>query len=216
MCLKVLGLPKILWAPSYYCLLRVKSTAQVLHLRGQPKVYYRAWHSASSGCWSTMWPNELVYTVSNKSLPLHIDRLSYFTRISYMQMKSHQIACDEQSQQSGVHPGLLLNIVYKANSPEIFCQVSTASLLKLGHVIRNMWSICLWTIFYQVHQNSVFVLNVKNAFMSLFMSPLSSLFLNDGRMCFAKFKIDKGISTFVPTSAYGRVSFVYSWENSYF
>lgn len=40
--------------------------------------------------------------------------------------------------------------------------------------------------------------------MSLFMIPFNLLFLNDGRMGFAKFKINKGISTFVPISAYGR------------
>lgn len=43
--------------------------------------------------------------------------------------------------------------------------------------------------FYPVHQNAVFVLNVKMPFMSLFMTFLKVLFLNDARTCFAKFKI---------------------------
>lgn len=62
--------------------------------------------------------------------------------------------------------------------------------------------------FYPVHKNAVFILNVKMPFMSLFMSPLKSLFLNDGRTCFAKFKIYKGIVILFQTSAS-----VYSWEN---
>lgn len=70
--------------------------------------------------------------------------------------------------------------------------------------------------FYPVHQNAVFVLNVKMPFMSLFMSPLKLLFLNDGRTCFAKFKIYKGICNFIPNISFWESSFVYTWENSYF
>lgn len=51
--------------------------------------------------------------------------------------------------------------------------------------------------FYPVHQNAVFVLNVKMPFMSLFMRPFPLLFLNDGRTCFAKLNIYKGICNFI-------------------
>lgn len=60
--------------------------------------------------------------------------------------------------------------------------------------------------FSPVHQNAVFVLNVKMPFVSLFMSPLRLLFLNDGRTCFAKFKIHKSICNFVPNTSF--------WESS--
>lgn len=145
-----------------------------------------------------------------------MDRLSYFTRISYTRMKSYQIQCHEQSQQSGVHLHLLLNIVYRANSPKIFCQISTASFLKLRHTIKKDVIHMSMIHFYPVHQNAVFVLNVKMPFMSLFMSPLKLLFLYDGRTCFAKFKIYKGFVTMFQTSAFGRINFVYSWGNFYF
>ena len=45
------------------------------------------------------------------------------------------------------------------------------------------------THFYPVHQNSVFILNVKMPFMSLYMSPFKLLFLNDIGTCFGSFKI---------------------------
>ena len=61
--------------------------------------------------------------------------------------------------------------------------------------------------FYPVHQNAVFVLNVKMSFMTLFMSPWKLLFLNEGRTWFAKFKIYKGIYNCVPN-----ISF---WESSF-
>lgn len=77
--------------------------------------------------------------VSNCSLPQYMDRLSYFTRVCEAQIKSYQIQCHEQSQQSGVHLHLFLNIVYVANSPKIFCQIFLpASFLKRRHTIRNM------------------------------------------------------------------------------
>lgn len=58
------------------------------------------------------------------------------------------------------------------------------------------------THFYPVHQNAVFILNVKMPFMSLYMSPFKLLFLNDIGICFASLKIYWGIWNTIPNSSF--------------
>lgn len=119
-----------------------------------------------------------------------MDRLSYFTGIREVQIKSYQIQCHEQSQQSGVHPHLFSNIVYVANSPKnILPDFSPCLVFKMrAHYKKYVIHMSL-THFNPVHQNAVFILNVKMPFMSLYMSPFKLLFLNDIGTCFASFKI---------------------------
>lgn len=72
------------------------------------------------------------------------------------------------------------------------------------------------THFYPVHQNAVFILNVKMPFMSLYMSPFKLLFLNDIGTCFGSFKIYWGICNTVPNAGFWDSSFCLLWGNSCF
>lgn len=146
-----------------------------------------------------------------------MDRLSYFTGIREVQIKSYQIQCHEQSQQSGVHPHLFLNIVYVANSPKnILPDFFPCLVFKMRvHYKKYVIHMSL-THFYPVHQNAVFILNVKMPFMSLYMSPFKLLFLNDIGTCFASFKIYWGICNTVPNTGFWGSSFCLLWRNSCF
>lgn len=72
------------------------------------------------------------------------------------------------------------------------------------------------THFYPVHQNAVFILNVKMPFMSLYMSPFKLLFLNDIGTCFASFKIYWGICNVFPNTGFWDSSFCLLQGNSCF
>lgn len=153
--------------------------------------------------WWLVYDQKNWKLVSNCSLPQYMDRLSYFTRVCKAQIKSYQIQCHEQSQQSGVHLHLFLNIVYVANSLKIFCQIFFACLIfkMRAHYKKYVIHMSL-THFYPVHQNAVFILNVKMPFMSLYMSPFKLLFLNDIGICFASLKIYWGIWNTIPNSSF--------------